>query len=105
MSNTWTQTISLRAARCCTLALAVGIAIGTTPTSADAQTKVRYVEVVRNLAYLPSYIALAKGYFKEEGLDISLTTAQGGEKATAMMLSGGRHHSGWTGDRGLRVEQ
>ena len=89
MSRTWTRTISLRAARCFMLALTSGIAIGTALTPAEAQTKVRYVEVVRNLAYLPSYIALAKGYFKEEGLDISLTTAQGGEKATAMMLSGG----------------
>jgi NitT/TauT family transport system substrate-binding protein len=88
MSRTWTQTLALRAARCCALALGTGIAIGTMLAPADAQTKVRYVEVVRNLAYLPSYVALAKGYFKEEGLDISVTTAQGGEKATAMILSG-----------------
>lgn len=54
-----------------------------------AQTKVRYVEVVRNLAYLPSYVAIAKGYFKEEGLDVQLSSAQGGDKATALLLSGG----------------
>ena len=59
------------------------------PQPATAQTKVRYVEVVRNLAYLPSYIAIAKGYFKEEGLDVQLSTAQGGDKATALLLSGG----------------
>lgn len=55
---------------------------------ARADTRVRYVEVVRNLAYMPSYVALAKGYFKEAGIDISLSTAQGGDKATAMILSG-----------------
>ena len=55
---------------------------------AEAQTRVRYVEVVRSLAYLPSYVALAKGYFTEEGLDVSLSTAQGGDKATAQILSG-----------------
>ena len=56
---------------------------------ADAQTRVRYVEVVRNLAYLPSYVALAKGFLKDEGLDITLSTAQGGDKATALVLAGG----------------
>lgn len=55
--------------------------------AAAAQTKVRYVEVVRNLAYLPSYVAMAKGYFKDEGLDISISTAQGGDKVSALMLS------------------
>jgi NitT/TauT family transport system substrate-binding protein len=44
--------------------------------------------VVRSLAYLPSYVALAKGYFKDEGLDVSLSTAQGGDKATAQILAG-----------------
>lgn len=88
LGTIWIKTFSFRAVRFCALATATGIAIGATLASAEAQTKVRYVEVVRNLAYLPSYIALAKGYFKEEGLDVSLTTAQGGEKATAMILSG-----------------
>ena len=55
---------------------------------ASAQTKVRYVEVVRNLAYLPSYVAIAKGFFKDEGLDVTLSSAQGGDKAAALMLSG-----------------
>jgi NitT/TauT family transport system substrate-binding protein len=58
------------------------------PVAAEAQTKVRYVEVVRNLAYLPSYIAFAKGFLQEEGIEASLSTAQGGDKATAQILSG-----------------
>jgi NitT/TauT family transport system substrate-binding protein len=76
-------------ARLCLFAAVASFAVSAMPTAALAQTKVRYVEVVRNLAYLPSYVAMAKGYFKDEGLDISLTTAQGGEKAAAMILSGG----------------
>jgi len=52
-----------------------------------ADTRVRYVEVVRNLAYMPSYVAMAKGSFMEVGIDISLSTAQGGDKAPAMILS------------------
>lgn len=55
---------------------------------AIAQTKVRYSEVVRSLAYLPSYVALAKGFLKGEGLDVSMSTAQGGDKATAQILGG-----------------
>lgn len=74
-------------------ALALGAAVVAAgalgaPSAASAQTKVRYVEVVRNLAYLPSYIAFAKGFLKEEGLEVSLSTAQGGDKATAQLLSG-----------------
>ena len=38
--------------------------------------------------YLPKYVALAKGFFKEEGLDIDMTTAWGGDKGTAMLLTG-----------------
>jgi NitT/TauT family transport system substrate-binding protein len=64
------------------------IALSAAIAPAQADTKVRYVEVVRNLAYLPSYVALAKGYFKDAGLDVSVSTAQGGDKATAMMLAG-----------------
>jgi NitT/TauT family transport system substrate-binding protein len=71
-------------------AAALGVAAVATASapSAFAQTKIRYVEVVRNLAYLPSYVAIAKGFFKEKGLDIEISTAQGGHKATAIMLSG-----------------
>lgn len=72
------------------LAMALSAAVFFTAASATAlaQTKVRYVEVVRNLAYLPSYVAIAKGFFKDEGIDIDLSSAQGGDKATAIMLSG-----------------
>lgn len=68
-----------------TLSLAALAAVG----PADAQTRVRFVEVVRNLAYLPSYVAMSKGFLKDEGLDVTLSTAQGGDKATALVLAGG----------------
>lgn len=49
--------------------------------------KVRYNEVVRSLLYAPKYVALSKGYFKDAGLDIAMTTAFGGDKSTAALLS------------------
>jgi NitT/TauT family transport system substrate-binding protein len=51
------------------------------------RVKVRYNEVVRSMLYAPAYVALAKGYFEELGMDVTLATAQGGDKSVAIMLS------------------
>jgi NitT/TauT family transport system substrate-binding protein len=51
--------------------------------------KIRYNEVVRSILYAPAYVAIAKGYFTEAGLDVSMTTANGGDKSMAALLSGG----------------
>jgi NitT/TauT family transport system substrate-binding protein len=48
---------------------------------------VRYSEVVRSILYTPAYVAIASGFFQEAGLDVTLTTAQGGDKAAAALLS------------------
>ena len=61
------------------------------PFGARAQgkppVKIRYSEVVRSMLYAPAYVAITNGYFKDAGLDVSLTTAQGGDKAVAALLS------------------
>jgi NitT/TauT family transport system substrate-binding protein len=51
--------------------------------------KVRYSEVVRSLLYAPAYAAMTKRFFSEAGLDVSLTTVQGGDKLVAALLGGG----------------
>ena len=51
--------------------------------------KVRYSEVVRSFLYGPAYAAITNGYFKEAGLDVELSTANGGDKAMALLLAGG----------------
>ncbi|RDU36125.1 ABC transporter substrate-binding protein [Neobacillus piezotolerans] len=51
--------------------------------------KVRVAEVTRSIFYTPEYVALAKGFFKEEGLDVNLTTTWGGDKTMTALLSGG----------------
>jgi len=49
--------------------------------------KVRYSEVVHSILYAPAYVAMAKAYFADAGLDVAMTTAQGGDKAVAAMLT------------------
>jgi NitT/TauT family transport system substrate-binding protein len=61
------------------------------PFAARAQrsspVKVRYNEVVRSVLYVPAYIAIAKGYFEEQGIEATMATAQGGDKCMAALLS------------------
>jgi NitT/TauT family transport system substrate-binding protein len=76
-------------------ALQAGIALGAlcvaTPFGALAQgkppVKIRYSEVVRAIYYVPTYVAMTKGFFRDAGLDVALTTAQGGDKSVAALLS------------------
>src|SRR3954447_5117324 len=51
------------------------------------RVKVRYNEVVRSVLYAPAYVGVTKGYFEELGMDVTLATAQGGDKSVAVMLS------------------
>jgi hypothetical protein len=51
------------------------------------RVKIRYNEVVRSVLYAPAYVAITKGYFEELGMDVTLATAQGGDKSVAIMLS------------------
>ena len=51
-------------------------------------TKVKVAEVTHSVFYAPQYIALEKGFFKEEGLDIELTLTSGADNVMAAVLSG-----------------
>ncbi|KRQ87240.1 NMT1/THI5 like protein [Caloramator mitchellensis] len=50
-------------------------------------TKIRLNEVVRSIFYAPMYAAINKGFFKEEGLEIELSTGQGADKTMQQVLS------------------
>ncbi|OFI06114.1 putative aliphatic sulfonates-binding protein precursor [Clostridium acetireducens DSM 10703] len=50
--------------------------------------KVELNEVVRSVFYAPMYVAINEGFFKEEGLDIELSTGQGADKTMQQVLSG-----------------
>lgn len=42
-------------------------------------TKVRLNEVTRSVFYAPMYVSINKGFFKEEGIGIELSTGQGAD--------------------------
>ncbi len=50
-------------------------------------TKIRVAEVTHSVFYAPWYVALEKGYFKEEGLDIEVILTPGADKVAAAVLS------------------
>ncbi|MED3652810.1 ABC transporter substrate-binding protein [Heyndrickxia sporothermodurans] len=55
----------------------------------DSLKKVRVAEVTRSVFYTPQYVAIEKGFFKDEGLDIDLKTTAGGDKTMTTLLSDG----------------
>ena len=51
-------------------------------------TKVTVAEVTHSIFYTPWYVALEKGYFEDEGLDIDVVLTPGADKTAAAVLSG-----------------
>jgi len=58
--------------------------------AALAQATVNYMEVIRSIFYLPAYIAIEKGYFREEGIDVKMDTGWGTAKVLPPFLVGQR---------------
>lgn len=50
--------------------------------------KVTLNEVAHSIFYAPQYVAIEKGYFKEEGLDVELVTGFGADKVLTALISG-----------------
>ena len=53
----------------------------------DGLTHITVAEVTHSLFYAPQYIAINNGYFKEEGLKVSVITTPGADKTMAALLS------------------
>lgn len=50
--------------------------------------KVTLNEVAHSIFYAPQYVAIEKGYFEEEGIDLELVTGFGADKVMTSLLSG-----------------
>ena len=58
----------------------------TSDVNSNLQT-IKVSEVTRSVFYAPQYVAIANGYFDEEGLEIDLTTGQGADNVMTAVLS------------------
>jgi len=67
--------------------LAVSLILPACGKKEEETTKIRLGEVTRSIFYAPEYVALAKGFFKEEGLEVEHQTIFGGDKVTTALLS------------------
>lgn len=64
------------------LIVAIVIGIFTTIKKANKNDNLQTIkvnEVTRSVFYAPQYVAINNGYFKENGINIELTTGQGAE--------------------------
>ncbi|NLM61046.1 MAG: ABC transporter substrate-binding protein [Clostridiales bacterium] len=73
-----------------TIMLAVLLIVGIFAACSKKQdmTKIRLNEVTHSVFYAPQYVAINKGFFAEEGLDIELSTGQGADKVMTAVISG-----------------
>ena len=71
-----------------TAALGMSLLSGCQGSGTDAAlTPVRLNEVVHSVFYAPQYVALEKGFFAEEGLDVSVAIGNGADKSMTALLS------------------
>lgn len=57
-------------------------------TNEETLKKISVNEVTRSVFYAPQYVAINKGFFEEEGIEIELTTGQGADKVMTAVLAG-----------------
>lgn len=74
--------------------LAVLLAVTAVPCAVMAEkkeeklTRITLNEVAHSIFYAPQYVALEKGYFREEGLNVDLVTGFGADKVMTALISG-----------------
>lgn len=68
--------------------LVLATACGSNNTSNDELVTVKFSEVIRSIFYAPHYVAMSKGFFEEQGLNVDMNTAQGSDKGAAALIAG-----------------
>lgn len=75
----------------CALLAATALIVGTMggcQKSDAGLTKVNLTEVAHSIFYAPMYVAIEKGYFAEEGIDINLVNGNGADKVMTALVAG-----------------
>ena len=75
--------LALLAALCLALTAFAGCSGG----PRELQT-VKVCEVTHSIFYAPQYVALAKGFFEEEGIEVELSNGGGADKVMSAVISG-----------------
>ncbi len=89
-----------RLAAVLTAALTAGLLAGCGAPGGNAGgdgklTEVTLNEVAHSIFYAPMYVAIEEGYFKEEGLDVTLVTGFGADKTMTAVLAGMLISASW----------
>lgn len=71
----------------CVAGLACAVLCGCAK-EASGLTPVTLYEVAHSIFYAPQYAAIELGYFKEEGIDLTLVTGFGADKTMTAVVSG-----------------
>ena len=69
-------------------ALPMGVFAAKKDSTEEKLTKVTLNEVAHSIFYAPQYVAIEEGYFKDEGLDLTLITGFGADKTMTAVISG-----------------
>ena len=69
-------------------ALPMGVFAAKKDSTEEKLTKVTLNEVAHSIFYAPQYVAIEEGYFKDEGLDLTLVTGFGADKTMTAVISG-----------------
>ena len=71
----------------CVLALFASVLSGCAKDDSGL-TKVTLNEVAHSIFYAPMYVAIEKGYFEEEGIDLTLVNGNGADNVMTALIAG-----------------
>ena len=69
------------------IAIIAGTMLNKKTETKEELIDIKVSEVTRSVFYAPQYVAIANGYFEEEGLKLELTTGQGADNVMTAVLS------------------
>ncbi|MCD9024891.1 ABC transporter substrate-binding protein [Cohnella silvisoli] len=72
----------------CAMLLILAAACGNNKNDKKELATVKFSEVIHSIFYAPHYVAMSQGFFKDQGLNVDMNTAQGSDKGAAALIAG-----------------